>query len=130
MEKEFVIHNFWASFGIPAYEEFTTPSEEEFKRLGIEPYPRITYDVVDAGTWGGEVAMSAIIHSRSSSWLEALNIKKEISNKLKDGGLQFECDGGTIWIKKALPFAQRMGTSDDDTLRQYLINISVVDHTN
>lgn len=121
MDKEYAIHSFWSSFDVPAYDENTTPSGA--------PYPRITYDVVDAGTWGHEVAMSAMIHSKSTSWTEAHEIKKKISKYLGDGGRQFECDGGTIWIKKADPFAQRAGTSEDDTIRQYLINISVQDHT-
>lgn len=120
-DKIQAIHSFWESFGVTAYDENYVPSDA--------PYPRITYDVVDAGIWGREVAMTAIIHSRSYSWVQAENIKKAISAYLGRGGIQIKCDNGSIWIKKAEPFAQRKGDANDDAIRQYVINISVEDHT-
>ena len=120
MGRDETIHAFWSSFGVPAFDENTTP-------IGA-PYPRITYDVVDGTSWGSEVAMSAMIHSKSSSWREAVGIKNAISRYLGDSGKQFDCENGSIWIKKADPFATRTGTSEDDTVRQYLINISIENH--
>lgn len=128
MGRDETIHAFWSSFGILAFEENSVPTNETIKAMGLEPFPRITYDVVDGSSWGSEVAMSAMIHSKSSSWREAVDIKNAISKYLGDSGKQFDCENGSIWIKKADPFAQRTGTLEDDTVRQYLINISVENH--
>lgn len=115
MDKEQAIYSFWSSFGVPAYNENSTPPNAEF--------PRITYDVV-TGFFGTEAAMSAKLSYRSSSWAGISEKLHEIERALRNGGIQIPCDGGTVWIKPAQPFAQSVGDSNDDAVRQYLINIS------
>ena len=34
------------------------------------------------------------------------------------------CDGGAVWLKRAEPFAQSMGDSNDDMIKRKIINIS------
>lgn len=115
MNKEQVIHAFWSSFDIPAYDENSVPAGEK------PPY--ITYDVV-TGNFGTECAMSASIYYRSSSWAGVTEKLHEIERRITRGGIYLPCEGGSIWIKMASPFAQRLGDANDDMIRRIFINIS------
>lgn len=115
MNKEQAIHAFWSSFDIPAYDENSVPNSAK------PPY--ITYDVV-TGNFGTECAMSASIYYYSSSWAGATEKLHEIERYLTRGGIYLPIEGGSIWIKRGSPFAQRMGDANDDFIRRIFINIS------
>ena len=116
MIKEAVLHEFWSSFGLDAYDENSAPPDMK------QPY--ITYDVV-TGNLGDECAMSASIWYRDTSWSAITEKLHEIERYLTRGGKCFSCDGGRVWIKRASPFAQRVGDAEDKMIRRILINISV-----
>ena len=118
MTKEAALYNFWSMFGIPAYEENSVPSGED----GAE-FPYITYQVV-ADSFGNDVAMAGSVWYRSTSWKEANAKAQEISNVLSSGGVTLACDGGIIWLRRGVPFAQSMGDDSDDLIKRKYINIT------
>ncbi len=112
---EGAIYDFWASFGLPAYEENNVPDDAEF--------PRITYELA-TDVYGNEAALSASLWYRSTSLAEINNKTAEIQRRIGLGGILLPCAGGRIWIKAASPFAQTMGDPSDDMIRRKVINIS------
>lgn len=113
MNKEQALYDFWASFGVPAYEVTSVPD--------IAPFPRITYEGT-TDDFGNKVATTISVWSRSTSWKEAEAIKRLIELTITRGGYMKRFDGGALWIKKASPFAQRLGEPEDDMIRRMVIN--------
>lgn len=119
MTKEAALYNFWSMFGLPAYEENAVPSGED----GAE-FPYITYQVV-TDSFGNDVALTGSVWYRSTSWKEANAKAQEISDKISRGGVMISCDdGGVIWIRRGIPFAQSMGDDSDDLIKRKYINIT------
>lgn len=118
MNKAQALHSFWSSFKVgnkpvPAYDESTVPVDAGF--------PRITYEVVEDSI-GQEVVMTASIWDRNMSWVRSEEIAEDISVLVGLGGFNIPCVGGSLWIKRGTPFAQRM-TDTDDSIRRIVINI-------
>lgn len=116
MTKTEALHSFFAQFSLPAYEENAVPDKTA--------YPYITYYVA-TDSFGGEIALTASLWYRSTSWLAANEKAEEISRIIGSGGIMKACDGGAIWIKRGEPFAQNMGDQNDDMIRRKIINLSV-----
>ena len=115
MTKEAALYNFWSMFGLTAYEENAVPSDAEF--------PYITYQVV-TDSFGNDVALTGSVWYRSTSWKEANAKAQEISNILSRGGVTIACDGGIIWLRRGVPFAQSMGDESDDLIKRKYLNIT------
>ena len=113
MEKEQALHSFWSGFTIPAYDENTV------KETAALPY--ITYNVV-TDSLGSNVAMSASLWYRSTSWTDITAKSNEIAASIGRDGRRIPYNGGVLWIKRGVPFAQRM-SDEDDTIRRIYINI-------
>ena len=62
-DKFEAIHSFWASFGIPAYDENTVPTGDD-----RPAYPYITYSAAVSEFWDGPVALSGSLWYYGSSW--------------------------------------------------------------
>ena len=119
MNKIQVIHAFWSGFGIKAYNENSVPT-------GLK-YPYITYDMSWTDDFGEEVAQTASIwyKTESKSWTDVAAKAQEISAAIGGGGTVYHCDDGTIWIKKANPWAQLMGDAEDDSIRRIVLNVAI-----
>lgn len=114
MTKEQALTKFWESFGLTAYDENSVPSGEN-----KPTYPYITYNVV-TGSFGSDLALTASLWYKSSSW-EAITTKAdEISRAIGLGGVILTYDDGAIWIKRGDSFAQRMNDPNDSIRRIYL----------
>ena len=121
MTKEAALYKFFSSFGIPAYEENTVPTDKDEPELPKFPY--LTYSVV-TGSLGEECALTVNLWYRSSSWT-AINAKaEEIGYTIGRGGKVVRCDGGAIWIKRGIPFAQSMGDPEDNLIKRKYMNIT------
>ena len=118
MTKAAAIYQFWSGFGLDAYEETVVPTGSD-----APDFPYITYSLVTDG-FGNEVAMAASIWYRSTSWAEVNAKADEIAEHIGLGGVILPCDGGSVWIKRGLPFMQNMSDPSDDMIRRKYINIS------
>lgn len=116
MDKFQALQSFWASFGLPAYDENTVPTSEN-----KPSFPYITYNAA-VSCFGRSVAMSGSLWYYGPSWSEitakAITIGKEISR----GGKMIPLNDGAVWIRQGSPFAQRM-PDPNDMVRRVIINI-------
>lgn len=110
-----VLFRFWSQFGLPMYDETSVPAQT--------PLPYGTYETAD-DSFGNEVALSASLWYRDTSW-ETITLKaNEIKEAIGRGGIMLLTDSGAVWLKRGTPFAQRMSDSDD-SVRRIVINYTV-----
>lgn len=110
------LHSFWSSFGWNAYDEQTVPDD------AILPY--ITYESSN-DFFGNTVVQTISLWTRSTSWAEITQKEQEIAEYIGRGGRQILCDGGSIWIKRASPWAQRLFSESDDGVRRIVLNVEL-----
>lgn len=115
MDKEQTLNQFWNSFDVPAYDNYTVPDDATF--------PRITYDVT-VNDFGIPTSLFASIWDKSTSWGRITGLAHEIDSRLSEGGQMVSYEDGALWIKKGNPFQQRMG-DPDDTIRRIIVNIEI-----
>lgn len=113
-DKAQALYNFWSGFGLPAYDESNAPEDATF--------PRITYETA-TDSFGGEVALTAVLWYYSTSWGAISKKSAEIAAFIGRGGKVFKTDDGAIWIKRGTPFAQRV-TDTNDSIRRIVMNIT------
>lgn len=116
--KAATIYEFWNSFGMPAYEENSVPTGEDAPK-----FPYITYQLV-TDSLGNEVAMTASLWYRGTSWVEANAKTEEVSQRIGRKGAVLDCNGGKVWIKRGTPFAQNMGDESDNLIKRKYLNIT------
>lgn len=117
MTIEQALYQFWAGFGIPAFEENSVPSGE----LAPE-FPYATYSVSQAG-FGVPVLLNGSIYTRSSSWEQGNAYANNAFERLKNGGEMLSFDGGVLWLKRGTPFVQMMGDDSDELIKRIYFNI-------
>ena len=116
--KAATIYEFWNSLEVPAYEENSVPTGEDAPK-----FPYITYQLV-TDSLGNEVAMTASLWYRGTSWVEANAKTEEISQRIGRKGAVLDCNGGKVWIKRGTPFAQNMGDESDNLIKRKYLNIT------
>ena len=114
MDKWNAIHKVWNSFGLKAYDENTVPDD------ATAPY--ITYQA-SVAQFDEDVPLVASIWYKSNSWAEVSQKADEISDYI-GGGAGVNYDGGRLWIRRAIPFAQRLEESGDRLVRRIILQIT------
>ena len=115
MDKAQALYDFWASFGLPAYDETNIPDD------AVMPY--ITYNTV-TDSIDNVVPLSASIWYRSTSWAEISRKSEEIAKKVAEHGYYItDVDKGYLWLTKGQPFAQRIA-NEDRSIRQIYVNVT------
>ena len=119
MMKEQALYNFFASFGIPAFERNSVPTGQGF--------PYLTYEIA-TGIFEQQISLSASLWYKDkegySALLESVKKKNELEASLSQGGKLLDCDSGKIWLMRGSPFAQVMGDDGDDKIKRQIINIT------
>ena len=110
------LHSFWSSFGIKAYDENSVPDGAAF--------PYITYEV-SSDDFGTQIAQTASLWYRDSSWADITEKAQEISDFITRGGRMIAFEGGAMWIRKASPWSQRMSDPSDEMVRRIVLNIMI-----
>ncbi len=114
MDKWEAQHNFWNSFGVPAYEEHSVPDDATF--------PRITYESATS-TFENLVSITASIWTRTTSWLQADTLADNIERYIKQMGCPEIKDGRYRVFIGDTTFAQRMDDPNDDQIKRILLNV-------
>lgn len=117
MDKVQAIDEFWNSFGLPAYDENTVPTDDSVD------YPYITYSV-STDSLGNMVPLSASLWYRSTSWEDITHKAREIARVIKTQHMPIKIDGGYVWLVGGTPFSQRMSDPNDDMVRRIYLNVS------
>lgn len=122
MTKAEALYKFFASFSLVAYEADSVPNGD-----AAPEFPYITYSLA-TDSLGTEVPLSMNLWYRDKPGHSALPdvVRKAeyIGRAIGYGGTLLKCDGGTIWLKRGMPFVQYMGDPDDDLIRRAYINIT------
>ena len=114
MNKAQALHEFWNSFGIPAYED-TTVNDEQIGEFYI------TYNVV-TDSLNRAIPMSASIwKTNTDSWEEVTLKAEEISDALAQVK-SIPLDTGFLYITRGQPFAQRVA-DENESVRRIYVNI-------
>lgn len=116
MNKMQTLQAFWSGFGLKAYDENSVPDN------AVLPY--ITYEAA-TDSFDHQLALSASLWYRGSSWSDITGKEQEISDFITRGGRTIAYDDGAMWIQRANPWAQRMSEPDDETIRRIVLNVSV-----
>lgn len=115
MDKWQAVQSFWESFSIPAYNESVVDTEISM--------PYITYSAAISG-FDDPVSYTVSLWYYSNSWSEISRKASEIETEIGEGGVLVPYAGGSVWIKKGTPFAQRM-SDPDARIRRIILNITV-----
>lgn len=107
-----VLHQFYSSFGIPAYEVTKVPDN------AFMPY--ITYDFAESELDLGEVNSTVNIFYYTTSNVAPNAMVEAIGNAIGRGGKSFKLDNGYLWIKKGSPWAQIAADENPSVNRRYL----------
>ena len=124
MTKMQALHSFWAGFDIPAFDETSVPDEKDRIEVYGHAFPYITFEV-SSDSFGNMLSQTASLWYRSTSWSAITAKEQEISDFIGRGGRMVAYDGGSMWIQKGFPWAQRMSEPSDDTVRRIVLNIQV-----
>lgn len=120
IDKAQAIHEFWSSFGLPAYDTNTVKPDAEM--------PYITYDVM-TGDLDDPVALTASIWYHSTSW-EDISKKADTIAWVARSHMPVKIKDGYMWITQGRPFAQRMNDPNDTMIRRIVINVTAEFFTN
>ena len=123
MNAQAALNSFWRSFGWDAFEENTVPENAFATRTDY-----ITYSAAQA-FFDEPIMLSGSIWSRSTSWGPAVAKMQNIAEAIGIGGKLIKTDDGYIWIKRGVPFAQRM-SDEDPAVRRIYMNVEVEFFTN
>ena len=122
MWKEHAIHQFWSSFGLPAYDSTTVDEEAEM--------PYITYDV-STGSIDDFILLTASLWYRSTSWTAITEKAHEIEEYLTTmSPPAIKIDGGRAYFVKGAPFSQRIAEGTDDLVRRIYLQVNAEFLTN
>lgn len=114
MNKVQALNQFWQDASeLIAYDETSVPDD------AVLPY--MTYETL-VDDFNNEVAITASIWYRSTSWQTITQKEMAIADYIGRGGRMVAYDGGAFWIKRGNPWAQRMSDASDDMVRRMILN--------
>lgn len=115
MTKAAALHQFFNSFGIPAYTSTSVPDDAEF--------PWMTYEPVISGR-GETVASTVNLWYRTTS--EAVpNAKVEEMAEAIDNMNPIKCDNGLIWIMRDSTWCTPLNSEVDPVIKIRRLNILI-----
>lgn len=109
---------FWESFGIPAYDRNSVPTNA--------PYPRINYEAIGANL-GVPRVVTAVLWYRSKSWADISKKADEIAKAINELPPSIEIEGGRYKVRlpQDMAFAQRYEDPQDADVRGMVLNVEM-----
>lgn len=128
MNKQQAYNQFWQSFGVLAFEENAIPDDETIQSMidagyAAAKYPYITYQVL-IDDIDSPIVPTASIWDRNTSWQRIDELANAISEHISRMQT-IKLDHGRMFIYKGTPFAQHMGSDNDNTIKRNILNIGV-----
>lgn len=111
-------YTFWASFGIPAYEENSVPDIKDVT------YPYITYEAVGAPAVS-RTFVNVSVWTRSNSPQTAMRIADKILKRFEEGAAEIKFDGGGFFMAPEDNYAQIMGDSADSAIKRAVLSLVI-----
>lgn len=117
MTKLQAIHDFFSSFGLPAYEEHSVPAYQDAAQTVETAPPYITYQLAVSSFPGEPVAITADIWDLSESFTALEQYADRIRRKVVPF-CRIVCDDGYILVTMGSPFTSYL--ADGDVKRAYM----------
>ena len=116
MTKAQAIYQFWASFGLKAYDTQSVPDS------AVLPY--ITYET-STGAIGALMTLTGNVWYRSTSWKDVSDKVDEIAKKIAEMDA-VKIDDGYMYvtIPETTPFAQRLSDPSDDMIKGNTLSVN------
>lgn len=116
MTKAQAIYQFWASFGLKAYDTQSVPDS------AVLPY--ITYET-STGAIGAQMTLTGNVWYRSTSWKDVSDKVDEIAKKIAEMDA-VKIDDGYMYvtIPETTPFAQRISDPSDDMIKGNTLSVN------
>lgn len=115
------LHAFFSAAidGWSAYPETSVPS----KAAGYDTdaaFPYMTYSAAFDPDEAREVSVSVNLWDNTLSEKRMNDAVMTLSRAIGRGGVRIACDGGAIWLKRGIPFAQSLQDEDPHIKRRYI----------
>ena len=119
MTKAQAIYNFWASFGLKAYDTQSVPDGSD-----SPSFPYITYET-STGAIGAQMTLTGNVWYRSTSWKDVSDKVDEIAKKIAEMDA-VKIDDGYMYvtIPETTPFAQRLSDPSDDMIKGNTLSVN------
>lgn len=114
--KAAALHEFFSSFGLPAYPVSSVPEDTVF--------PWLTYELITSAWEEGEVGIVVNLWYYTESEATPNAKAEEISKTIGLGGATLPCDDGLIWVKRGSPWCQSLRDDTDPLIKRRYLNIS------
>ena len=111
-------YTFWASFGIPAYEENSVPDQKEVT------YPYITYEAVGAPAVS-DTFVNVSVWTRAKSPKQAMLKAKNILKRFEDGAAEIRYDNSGYFMTPESNFIQIMGDESDLSIKRAVLSLVI-----
>ena len=117
MNRWEAIHQFWSSFGVPAYEQNSVP---DLKTL---TFPYITYEAA-VGSWEDIIPLTASIWDKNTSWRRIADLSDTIEKTVRlSDPVAYDNGMYRIWVGDTA-FSQNMGDPDNDKIKRKVLNLN------
>lgn len=120
MTKLQALKAFISGFGLTAYEENSIYYAKSEIQL-----PYITYNIQFDNYRGGGKPINVTAWYRTETPKPLEEIQTAIAERLGINGTIIPCDGGYIWVKRGVPFAQFLDDPADKLVKRVIINLMV-----
>lgn len=116
MTKAQAIYQFWAGFGLKAYDTQSVTDS------AVLPY--ITYET-STGAIGAQMTLTGNVWYRSTSWKDVSDKVDEIAKKIAEMDA-VKIDDGYMYvtIPETTPFAQRISDPSDDMIKGNTLSVN------
>lgn len=114
--KAAALHEFFSSFGLPAFPVSSVPEDTVF--------PWLTYELITSAWEEGEVGIVVNLWYYTESEATPNAKAEEISKAIGLGGATLPCDDGLIWVKRGSPWCQSLRDDTDPLIKRRYLNIS------
>lgn len=116
MTKDIALHQFFSSFGMPAYTATSVPDDVTF--------PYLTYELITSAWENGEVGLTVNLWFYTTSERIPNAKAEEMSEAIGLGGKILRCDGGAIWLKRGTPWCQSLSDETSTNIKRRYINVT------
>ena len=118
MTPEAALFTLLSGAGMPVYADASVPDGASM--------PYMTFELTVSGGWdAGEVNVPVRLWHRTTSEAVMNSMVRDLSRSVPEGGVTVPCDGGMIWVKRGVPWAQAISGESDTGVRSRYVNLDV-----
>lgn len=116
MTKAAALHQFFSSFGMPAYTAAGVPDD------AVLPY--LTYELITSAWEEGDVGLTVNLWYYTESEAVPNQKAQEMSRRIGRGGAALHCDGGHIRLLRGSPWCQSLRDETSPNIKRRYINVT------